>query len=110
LKEISKKYQHDSEMLQHILQPSLKVDEKFAAWAVVTIDGKVLTGLLEKQTDTEVVLRAADRQLVTVAKKDIEEMQKSARSLMPDGVLADLTADEAADVLAYVKSLTEPAK
>jgi putative heme-binding domain-containing protein len=110
LKEISKKYQHESEMLQHILQPSLKVDEKFAAWAVVTIDGKVLTGLLEKQTDTEVVLRAADRQLVTVAKKDIEEMQKSARSLMPDGVLADLTAAEAADLLAYVKSLAEPAK
>jgi putative heme-binding domain-containing protein len=110
LKEISKKYLHESEMLQHILQPSLKVDEKFAAWAVVTIDGKILTGLLEKQTDTEVVLRAADRQLVTVAKKDIEEMQKSARSLMPDGVLADLTAAEAADLLAYVKSLSEPAK
>ena len=110
LKEISKKYLHESEMLQHILQPSLKVDEKFAAWAVVTIDGKVLTGLLEKQTDTEVVLRAADRQLVTVARKDIEEMQKSARSLMPDGVLADLTAAEAADLLAYVKLLAEPAK
>jgi putative heme-binding domain-containing protein len=77
---------------------------------VVTIDGKILTGLLEKQTGTEVVLRAADRQLVTVAKKDIEEMQKSARSLMPDGVLADLTAAEAADLLAYVKSLAEPAK
>jgi putative heme-binding domain-containing protein len=97
-------------MLQHILQPSLKVDDKFAAWAVVTVDGKVLTGLLEKQTDTEVVLRAADRQLVTVARKDIEEMQKSARSLMPDGVLADLTAAEAADLLAYVKLLAEPAK
>jgi putative heme-binding domain-containing protein len=110
LKEISKKYQHESEMLQHILQPSLKVDEKFAAWAVVTIDGKVLTGLLEKQSDAEVVLRAADRQLLTVAKKDIEEIQKSARSLMPDGVLADLTAAEAADLLAFVKSLAEASK
>ena len=52
----------------------------------------------------------ADRQLVTVAKKDIEEMQKSARSLMPDGVLADLTAAEAADLLAFVKSLAEASK
>lgn len=110
LKEISKKYQHESEMLQHILQPSLKVDDKFAAWAVVTINGTVLTGLLEKQTDTEVVLRAADRQLVTVARKDIEEMHKSDRSLMPDGVLADLTAAEAADLLAFVQSLANSEK
>lgn len=110
LKEISRKYQHESEMLQHILQPSLKVDDKFAAWAVVTVDGKVLTGLLEKQTDTEVVLRAADRQLVTVAKKDIEEMQKSTKSLMPDAVLADLTAAEAADLLAFVQSLAKSEK
>jgi hypothetical protein len=70
----------------------------------------VLTGLLEKQTDTEVVLRAADRQLISIAKSDIEEMQKSSRSLMPDGVLADLTAAEAADLLAFVHSLAKSEK
>ena len=59
------------------------------------------------QSDSEVVLRTADRQQITVARSDIEEMQKSPKSLMPDSVLADLTADEAADLLAYIRSLSE---
>ena len=110
LKEISKKYVHSSELLQHILQPSLKIDDKFAAWAVVTADGRILSGLLESQSEAEAVLRTADRQLVTVAKLEIEEMNKSTKSLMPDGVLSDLTKDEAADLLAFIRSLSETAK
>ena len=106
LRDVHKKYMHDSELLQHIVAPSLKIDDKFAAWIIVTIDGRVLTGLIDSQSDKEVVLRTADRTLVTIARSDIEEMQKSTKSLMPDGVLADLTADEAADLLAFIRTMT----
>jgi len=105
LSDISKKYPHASELLQHIVLPSQKIDDKFAAWTAVTIDGRVLNGLMERQSDSEVVLKMADRQQVTIARSEIEELQKSTKSLMPDGVLADLTADEAADLLAFIHSL-----
>ena len=106
LREISRKYMHTSELLQHIVQPSQKIDDKFAAWTVVTNDGRVLNGLIESQSASQVVLRMADRQLVSIAVIDIEERQKSTRSLMPDGVFADLTAQEAADLLVFIRSIT----
>jgi putative heme-binding domain-containing protein len=105
LTEISKKYPHASELLQHIMLPSMKIDDKFAAWTAVTMDGRVLNGLMESQSDDQVVLKLADRQQVRIAKSEIEELQKSTKSLMPDGVLADLTADETADLLAFIRSL-----
>ena len=98
---------HTSELLQHIMLPSQKIDDKFAAWMAVTTDGRVLNGLKESQSDEQIVLRMADRQLVTIAKSDIEELLKSQKSLMPDGVLADLTAEEAADLLAFIRSVAQ---
>lgn len=106
LREISKKYMHPSELLQHIVQPSQKIDDKFATWTAVIRDGRVLNGLMESQSPGQVVLRMADRQLVTIAAADIEELQKSTKSLMPDGVLADQTAQEAADLLMFIRSIT----
>jgi putative heme-binding domain-containing protein len=109
LAEISRKYVHNSELLQHVVTPSQKIDDKYAAWIAVTVDGRILNGLMETQTDDQVVLKTADRKQVTISKSEIEELRKSTTSLMPDGVLSDLTAVEAADLLAFIRSITEAA-
>jgi putative heme-binding domain-containing protein len=105
LVEINKKYPRRSEMLQHVLKPSLKIDEPLAAYAVFTTDGRAITGLLAETTDEAIVIRTAERKTIRVARKNIDEMQKSPKSLMPDQILSDLTAQEAADLLAYIRSL-----
>lgn len=104
LTEIRKKYKKPEEMLQHILKPSLKVDEKFAMWVVITDKGLVHSGLIVSQTDDEVVLKTAERKTIRVAKSEIDEMKKSPLSLMPEGILSDLTAQEAADLLGWFSS------
>lgn len=104
LVEIRKKYPRRSEMLTHILKPSLKVDEKFATWSVVTDDGKIHNGLLISQTDSEVVLKTAERKTIRIAKRNIDVMKKSPQSLMPEAILSDQTAQEAADLLAWFGS------
>ena len=104
LVEIRKKYPRRSEMLTHILKPSLKIDEKFATWSVVTDDGKIHNGLLVSQTDSEVVLKTAERKTVRIAKSEIDVIKKSPQSLMPEAILSDQTAQEAADLLAWFGS------
>jgi putative heme-binding domain-containing protein len=104
LKEIGKKYPHRSELLQHIVQPSLKVEEKFAAWTVVTVDGRVLNGLIETQSNERIVLKQADGKLVTLPRTEIEELRVNKTSLMPEGILADLAPGEAADLLSFIGS------
>jgi len=105
LTEISRKYPRPEELLQHIIQPSLKVDERFAAWTAVTAAGQIHHGLLQQDSPQMVVLRQADGRSITLKKADLDEFQRSSRSLMPDGVLADLTAAEAADLVAFIRSL-----
>lgn len=104
LTEVSRRYPNSSEMLQQIVAPSQKIDEKFTSWITVTTDGRTIAGLLESSTETEIVLRTTDRKSVRIARAEIDELQKSPKSLMPDGVLADLTAQEAADLLAFIKA------
>ena len=103
--EIAKKYPRRSELLQHILQPSLKIEDKFATYAVVTNAGRVLTGLLVEKTDQQLILKTAEKRIVRVAIGEIDEMRTSKLSLMPAQILSDLTAQEAADLVAFLLSL-----
>ena len=104
LKEINKKYPRPSELLQHVLEPSLKIEDPFVAYAVVTTDGRVESGLLVEKNDKEIVMKNADRRTVRIARGDIAEMQRSPKSLMPERMLSDLTAQEAADLFEYIRS------
>jgi len=107
LREVVKKHPQSADMLQHILQPSLKIEEPFAAFAVVTDDGRVLAGLIIEQNDKEVTLKTPDKQVIKLSRSNIEELRKSDKSLMPDRILSDLTAQEAADLLAYIRTQAE---
>ena len=58
--------------------------------------------MLVKRDATEVVLRDGQNREVTLAAGTVEELRPSRTSLMPDGQLAGLTAQEAADLLEYL--------
>ena len=105
LLEIRKKYKRPSELLRHILNPSLKIDDKFATWVVRTKQGKVYTGLLVGPAGGDVVLKTADRKTVRIPKADVEAQRRGRKSLMPEGILSDLTAQQAADLLRWFSPL-----
>ncbi len=90
------------DLLESILEPSRRIEPKFAAYVVRTEDGRSLTGLLVKRDDKEVVLRDALNKEIVLAARNVEELRPARVSLMPDGQLAGLTAQEAADLLEYL--------
>jgi putative heme-binding domain-containing protein len=77
----------------------------YATYSVATADGIALTGLPFRRDEDQVVLRDGQGKEVILEAKDVEEFRPSRVSLMPDGQLADLTAREAADMIAYLASL-----
>jgi putative heme-binding domain-containing protein len=91
-----------ADLLESILEPSRRIEPKYAAYVVHTTDGRSLTGLLLKRDSREVVLRDAENREVVLAARKVEELHPSRTSLMPDGQLAALTAREAADLLEYL--------
>ena len=51
------------------------------------------------------VIKTAQRKLIRIPTDEIDAIQKSSKSLMPDRILSDLTAQEAADLLKYIRSI-----
>lgn len=95
------------EILTSILEPSKKIDPKFAAWTALTTEGQVHSGLLTERTDTKVALRNAKGDDVQIPREDLEELIQQTTSLMPDRLLNDLSDEQIADLLSYLVSRTE---
>jgi putative heme-binding domain-containing protein len=108
LREIVKKYPRPEELLEHILEPSKKIEEPLAAFTVLTTDGRSISGLVVERSPEAVVLKTPEKQVVKIPRGEIDAMRRSDKSLMPDRLLSDLTAQEAADLLAYLQSHAPP--
>ena len=107
LNQIGKKYNRAA-LLETILEPSKKIDPEYASYLVETTEGLVYQGLLVARTDTEIVLRDAQNNLINIAAADVESVSPQQTSLMPELLLRDLTRQQVADLLEYLVSLRAP--
>ena len=93
------------DLLESLLEPSRRIEPKYATYVAATADGLSLTGLLVSRDERWVVLRDSKGKEGMLAARDVEELRPSRASLMPDGQLAEMTAQEAADLINYLHSL-----
>ena len=104
LKQLSKNYSR-AEILHHILEPSDKIAPEHTPYLLVTSAGLTHAGLLVEKSAEEIVLLTAQKQLLRVPSDEVELLEKQRISMMPERLLSDMTAQEAADLLAYLQSL-----
>jgi putative heme-binding domain-containing protein len=90
------------DLLESLLSPSRRIEPKYAAYLVHTGDGRSLTGLLVKRDESSVVLRDNEGKEIILAAENVEELRPLRTSLMPEGQVAGLMAQEAADLLEYL--------
>lgn len=90
-------------LLYDILDPNSKVEPRFTAYTVATVDGKVFNGLIVSETEEAVVLRMAEGKEQTIGRGEIEVIRASDVSLMPEGVEKDVTPQNMADLLEFLK-------
>jgi putative heme-binding domain-containing protein len=99
------KRQSRRQILDSILDPSKDIDPKFAAYVIDVDDGRRLTGLIVARDEKQITIRNTEGKDATVPLKSVLAQSPSKKSLMPDHLLRDLTAEQAADLLAYLESL-----
>jgi uncharacterized repeat protein (TIGR03806 family) len=104
LSQIGKKLDR-AKLLESILEPSKNIDAQYVTWVVETTAGKVVTGLLVRKDESEIVLKDAQNKQQRVAMTDVEGVHQQQKSLMPELLLRELTAQQVADLLAYLASL-----
>jgi putative heme-binding domain-containing protein len=94
-----------AQLLENILEPSKLIDPKYLTYVAETSSGQLATGLLVEKTDKEIVLRAATGADMRLPARDVLSLQAQKTSLMPEQLLRDATAQQAADLLAFLHSL-----
>jgi putative membrane-bound dehydrogenase-like protein len=100
------------QLLSNVLDPSLVIGKDYQARVLATVDGRVLTGLPVEETDRQVVLKVLGGKLETIQRSDIEAYKVSELSMMPEALEKQLTAQEIADLFAFLvldKPPTDPA-
>ena len=104
LTKIGSKY-NKLDLLDQILEPSRTIEPQYATYLLETKDGRVFTGLAVERTSGAVVLKDAQGKTIKVPSADIDRLVPQPRSLMPELLLRDLTAQQVADLLEFLASL-----
>ena len=91
-------------IVNSLLEPAKNVKEGYNTVVVLTVDGQVATGIPVSRTETELVLRTADDKQLTIRADDIDE-ESAGTSLMPVGLVDQLSRQELADLTCYLLGL-----
>ncbi len=92
------------ELLGHILDPNAQVQSNYVNYRVDTLGGRVVTGILARETPGSVTLRRGEGIEDTVMRSQIEDLTSMGLSLMPEGLEESIPADDMADLLSYIQS------
>jgi putative heme-binding domain-containing protein len=93
------------QILESLLEPSKTIAAEYRTWVAVTEDGQAATGLLVARTDKTVSLVDATGKRTDLDAATIESLEPLPTSLMPEHLLRALTAEQVADLLAYLATL-----
>ncbi len=94
-----------ADILRELIEPSLKINEKYQTYIFETQAGKVLNGIILEESATAVKIienPLAKAEPITLKPSDIADRKKMPQSIMPKGMLDKLTRDEILELIAYV--------
>ena len=90
-------------ILENLVAPNAVVGKDYQMTLLQLDDGRVLSGLITKETDSAVTLKTIN-DLVVVAKEEIDQRKLSELSLMPNGLLEPMQPEEIRDLIGYLAS------
>jgi putative heme-binding domain-containing protein len=94
-------------LIADIVNPSARVARQFQVTLIETDAGRVVTGMLEDETDQQVVIRTVNA-TVPIETDGIVARKLMPESLMPKGVLRQLSNSDIQDLFCYLMSRSKP--
>ncbi|TVP99308.1 MAG: heme-binding protein [Planctomycetaceae bacterium] len=90
------------EILESILFPAHVISDQYMSKKVLTLDGKVYVGLVNQDGRGTLAIRDSRNQITRVDEADVDQVLPNNSSIMPAGLLDDLSLGEISDLLAYL--------
>lgn len=104
LVDIGKRYRKE-ELIESLLQPSKKLSQGFETFSFLTTEGQTITGFVVSESAETITLREANGLSKEIKQNEIEERIKRELSIMPQGIVSNLTPEDLAHLIAYLQSL-----
>lgn len=94
-------------IMLNILDPNREVKPRFNSYVLATADGRIYSGMISSENANSVTLRRPDGTVITLQRSEIEQLQSSGLSFMPEGLEKEIDQQAMADLLAYLNAVAE---
>ncbi len=93
------------DLLEAILYPSLSLARGFESYNLVAADGRVITGMITRETASTIFLRTPQQTELKLSRDQIEEITPSRVSIMPAGLHNTIDQQQLSDLVSFLRSL-----
>jgi putative membrane-bound dehydrogenase-like protein len=94
----------ERDLLESIVFPSASFVRSYEPFMVSTKSGRQFNGLIKKDAADEIIIATGADQEVHVPRADVDEVQPSTVSVMPAGLDQQLSKQDLADLIAFLKA------
>ena len=91
--------------MESIVDPGKKIAQGFDTWIFAMESGKTHTGFIVQESAETVIIRQTDGLSRELLQDEIDDRVKQEISMMPKGVVGNLTPEQVGDLIAYLKTL-----
>ena len=95
-------------VLENLIDPSAIVSREYRMQTITTTSGRIITGQVIAESENAVTIQTVNDRLV-VPLDEIEDHSTSPLSVMPEGLLQDLSSEQVRDLVAYLASAKQVA-
>lgn len=90
-------------LLSNILDPSAVMAKEYQPSIITLADGRVVTGVIKSQDNNALVVQTSN-ELLTIPRSDVEDIQATTVSMMPQDLLKPLSDDDVRALVSYLAS------
>lgn len=96
-------------LLGNIIEPSGVIQDDYKLVVITTRDGRTYSGNVIEENDRQVTMRIVGQEPIKVSKSDIQSREVTEKSMMPEGLLKNLSDEEVLDLVAFLKTTEQVA-
>jgi putative heme-binding domain-containing protein len=89
-------------LLTNVVDPSALIAKEYRPSLIITVDGRVITGIVSAEDDKTVTIRTAT-ETIALPQEEIDERELIDTSMMPDDQLKQFSEHEVLSLIAYLR-------
>ena len=93
-----------AQLLNDVLNPNDAIDANYIEYQVTLKNGRSISGIIVTDTGGSITLKRAENVTETVLRQDVEDVQSTGRSLMPEGLEKTISVADMTDLISFLKN------